>query len=296
MDTVYFHLPDFWGQKNVYQMLFRCMEEEPDSFYPQVRIGSVYGCFPGCIWNGGRISLGSCTTESMRDLLLFYNQKGIPVRYTYTNSLLKQEHLADPYCNQTMHLADNGLNQVVVNSDLLEGYLREKYPRFSFISSTTKCLTDLSRVTQELDSRYFLVVLDYNFNNTSCLKEIPHKERCEILLNAYCYDHCDQRKAHYLAVSECQLQSRACRFRNCKSLTRNFYQLFSNHSFITVEQIWQEYVPAGFRHFKIEGRLNNDFDVLESLMYYLVRPERRDEIRLRFLKFMAEWKFRGANQ
>jgi len=41
-------------------------------------------------------------------------------------------------------ICENELNEIVINSPILEDYLRDKYPKYKFISSTTKCLTDIN--------------------------------------------------------------------------------------------------------------------------------------------------------
>ena len=45
------------------------------------------------------------------------------MRYTYTNPLLTREDLSDAYCNFCMKAADNGMNEVLVVSDILEEYI-----------------------------------------------------------------------------------------------------------------------------------------------------------------------------
>ena len=49
---------------------------------------------------------------------------------------------------------------------------------------------------------------------------------------------------------------------------------------ITPKDIYEKYVPMGFKNFKIEGRSLPYFSVLESYIYYLVKPEYKDEARL----------------
>ena len=42
----------------------------------------------------------------------------------------------------------------------------------------------------------------------------------------------------------------------------------------------------GFEQFKIEGRTASPLNVLETYMYYMAKPERRDEARFTLLKGM----------
>lgn len=50
------------------------------------------------------------------------------------------------------------------------------------------------------------------------------------------------------------------------------------------------YVPMGYENFKIEGRLMHPADILESYMYYMVKPEYRDMLRLKMFKHLLERK------
>lgn len=46
----------------------------------------------------------------------------------------------------------------------------------------------------------------------------------------------------------------------------------------------------GYENFKIEGRLMHPADILESYMYYMVKPEYRDMLRLKMFKHLLERK------
>ena len=118
------------------------MKDYPYAFREGYKIGSVYGTFPGAIWNGGRVVFGITGKSDMKKILDLYNSRGIPVRFTWTNCLIEEKHVQDTYCNLIMKLADNGLNQVLVNAPVLEEYIKKEYPKFPRISSTTKRIVD----------------------------------------------------------------------------------------------------------------------------------------------------------
>lgn len=63
---------------------------------------------------------------------------------------------------------------------------------------------------------------------------------------------------------------------------------FSTH--ISPDDLFTRYMEMGYRNFKIEGRAANLFNVMEAYMYYLVKPERRDEIRLIYLLSLQQSK------
>ena len=54
--------------------------------------------------------------------------------------------------------------------------------------------------------------------------------------------------------------------------------------FISTDLIYKQYVPLGFEHFKIEGRTVHILDLIESYVYFLVKPEFKDQIRYVLIK------------
>ena len=64
-----------------------------------------------------------------------------------------------------MELSKNYSNEVLVNTELFENFMREKYPEFELVSSTTKRINNIDQLNKELEKDYKLVVIDYDFNN-----------------------------------------------------------------------------------------------------------------------------------
>ena len=92
----------------------------------------------------------------------------ISSRLTFSNSLLREEHLSDKKCNDLCKLFSQNAdpkNGVIIYSDLLLSYLKENYPHLYFVSSTTKVLTEFSQLVNELDNDDFsYVVPDFRLN------------------------------------------------------------------------------------------------------------------------------------
>lgn len=290
MNKIKFFVPDFYSNFRLITVFHDLMSSLPEYFYENIEIGAAYGCFPGSIWNGGRVMLGSCTKKEIEYAIAELNKRGIAVRYTFTNPLIEKRHLLDTFCNLCLELGMDGENEVLVNSPLLEEYIRSAFPSYRLISSTTKCLNDREAIGRELEKDYALVVLDSAMNNTEELFSLPYKERIELIVNHYCMDNCPRRKAHYEAIGRGQLTFSEPDFPECSNINRDFYQIMQNRSFITAEQILGEYREAGFRNFKLDGRAFSKFKVLESFLYYFVKPEHRDMIRSGILRkeFKAE--------
>ena len=302
MKKVYWHLPGFCYFYKLNTQIIKLLRKYPEKFNDGYDIGSVYGTFPGAIWNGGRAVFGIMSKNDISRVLEAYNRMGVPVRFTWTNSLLEEKHLNDTYCNLIMELANNGKNQVLVNRPVLEDYLRGKYKcvfnatgyaafmekfgtddsGFAFISSTTKRLTDLEAVKKELSGDYALVVLDYDLNcDELTLKALePFADRLEILVDEICYPHCPKRKDHYADEALMQLTfDKDTRYECTNKMTKpSFAEAMKRPHFISNEKL-PSYIERGYRNFKIVGRGLPQDMVLESYLYYLVKPEHREFIK-----------------
>ena len=292
---IYWHLPGFCYFRLLNQVVINLMKDYPDAFREGYRIGSVYGAFPGAIWNGGRVVFGITGKSEIESVLQIYNKRGIPVRFTWSNSLLEEKHLQDTYCNLIMRLADNGLNQVLVNTPVLEEYIRREYPRFPVISSTTKRITEWGGLLGELEKDYFLVVLDYDLNHDEAVLKAaePYAGRVEILVNEVCYPGCVKRAEHYTQQSRLQLEFDVNTGFPCPHKTgeRTFEDCKRRPSFVSNREV-SELAERGFVNFKIVGRGMPQSFVEESYLYYLVKEEQQDFIRGKIDGLMQQ--FRSA--
>ncbi len=288
---VYWHLPGFCVFKGLNTTVIDLMKEYPNCFHEGYRIGSVYGSFPGAIWNGGRTILGFTSKNDVQRIIKHYNSKNVPVRFTWTNSLIEEKHLTDTLCNLIMREADNGQNQVLVNTQILEDYLREKYPNFKFISSTTKRITDPEKLKEELDKDYFMVVLDYDLNHDeNVLKSLePVADRVEILVDEICFPGCPKRLAHYRDESQKQLEYEIAAPFECpnKQQTKSFSDCMARPAFISNTEI-KSYIDRGFENFKLVGRGLPQSLVIDSYVYYLAKPDKQDFIREQIAKRLSQ--------
>ncbi|MGN0642762.1 MAG: hypothetical protein ACI4JJ_06405 [Huintestinicola sp.] len=290
-----FHLPDFWihGQLNL--ALIDMIQSHPERFYDGVGIASVYGCFPPAIWNGGRNINGCADEKTITHVLNEFNSRGIPCRFTFTNPLITEEHINDKFCNRLLELADNGLNECIVNTPVLEEHIRKNFPNYKLTSSTCKQIRELDALKEEIAKDYSLVVLDYNWNNQfDVLEQLPSKERLEILVCPYCFPNCQRRGEHYRYLGEQQLRrSLANSFGGamglhivnekpfpCEAPMFNFLETTKLKTHITADDLHNKYVPMGYSQFKIEGRTIHPLNVIESYVYYMAKPEYKDIVRL----------------
>ena len=285
-NIAYYHLPGLFEFYELYRRFLPLFRAHREYFYDWCAIGSLYGAPEDCLWGGGRVGSG---TQPAGDVLALTEEYGISARLTFSNSLLRREHLSDPLCNALCRLFESHgsvQNGVIVHSELLLNYLRQTYPGLYFVSSTTKVLTDFSALRQELARREFrYVVPDFRLNHAwAQLNTLPPplREKVEFLCNECCALTCQARKACYEAVSRKNLgedgPAHRCAAPDAADGYR-FSKAMENPGFIGTEAILSRYLPMGFSHFKIEGRGLGSALILEFLLYYLTKPEYRLRVR-----------------
>ena len=286
-----FHLPGI-ATHFKFNLIFATVLEQYPQYFRDFEIASFYGAFPQSIWNGGRTQEGLCDKKFVKMVLKAFNDRGIPVRFTFTNPALEKKHLSDKFCNMVMSLANNGLNEAIVVSPILEDYIRKNYPDF--------------KLAQELEKDYSIVVVDYDLNNKfDILEKLPHKEKCEFLVNSNCRPACPNRKQHYynVGVQQINYANHMRKYpdqpydpiifgdganQNCPFFTRNLFEIRDLSTNIKPADIWDKYLPMGFNQFKIEGRTAWLFNLIETYIYYLAKPEYADIARYTLIDFCHE--------
>ena len=298
---IYYHLPGLFEFYELYRMFLPLFFKHREYFYEWCEIGSIYGAPQECLWGGGRVGFGEEQPEKILELI---NEYGISARLTFSNSLLEEKHLSDEKCNRLCRMFEQPIavndeagedeevrsgivrNGIILHSDLLLEYIRKNYPKFYFVSSTTKVLTDFDEFEKELDREDFsYVVPDFRLNKKldqlSRLTD-AQKEKVEFLCNECCWFECNARKQCYENVSKKNLDL-DCDDHICVSPTASrgyrFSDAMNNQGFIGIDDIRKIYVPAGFKNFKIEGRSLGSAMILEFLLYYMTKPEHQLKVR-----------------
>ena len=285
-NTAYYHLPGLFEFYELYRAFLPIFREHREYFYDWCDIGSIYGAPSDCIWGGGRTSFGDHNSSEVLKLMQEY---GISARLTFSNSLLRKEHLLDRKCNDLCALFEENKeiqNGVIVHSDLLLDYLKMNYPGLYFVSSTTKVLTDFQQFLREVERKDFLyVVPDFRLNKVFDKLDTlsaHQKDKVEFLCNECCFIGCKDRKVCYEVVSRKNLGEN-CMEHHCTAPESEsgyrFSKAMTNPAFIGIEDIKNVYLPMGFTNFKIEGRGLGSALILEFLLYYMTRPEYQLHVR-----------------
>ena len=284
--NVFYHLPGLFEFYDFYRAFLPLFREHREYFYEWCEIGSIYGAPNDCLWGGGRVGFGDSDPDEVAALMKEY---GISARLTFSNSLLREEHLSDKKCNDLCVLFEkNGdaPSGIIVHSDLLLDYIKAKYPEFYFVSSTTKVLTDFGQFEAELNRDDFRFVvpdvrLNKQFAKLNALSA-AQKQKVEFLCTECCWFGCPDRKNCYENVSRKNLgedcEDHVCASPNAQRGYR-FSDAMKNPGFIGIEDIQNVYAPQGFCHFKIEGRSLGSAVILEFLLFYMVKPEFQLKVR-----------------
>ncbi|WP_455950227.1 hypothetical protein [Eubacterium sp.] len=284
--TAYYHLPGLFEFYELYKVFLPIFREHREYFYDWCDIGSIYGAPADCIWGGGRAGFGNHAPEDVLELMQEY---GISARLTFSNSLLKKEHLLDGKCNKICKMfekSESPENGVIVHSELLLDYLKKNYPGFYFVSSTTKVLMEFEQFMKEVNRDDFLyVVPDFRLNKEfEKLDKMPEnlKDKVEFLCNECCWFGCQDRKKCYDNVSHKNLGDN-CPDHQCSAPGVNngysFSKAMENPGFIGIDDIRNVYLPMGFSNFKIEGRSLGSALILEFLLYYMTKSEYQIHVR-----------------
>ena len=316
----YYHLPGLFEFYELYKEFLPLYRKHREYFYDWCEIGSIYGAPADCVWGGGRVGFGE---HDPKEVLKLMQEYGISARLTFSNSLLTREHLSDKKCNELCRIFDigrdnersrgfgndkdieccidndndiSGINKrikvkecrngIIIYSDLLLDYIKENYPGFYFVSSTTKVLTDFGEFENELNREDFrYVVPDFRLNKSfDKLKALSQhqKDKVEFLCNECCWFGCTDRKECYETVSRKNL-GEDCPEHYCAAPDSGQGYLFSkameNPGFIGVDDIKNTYLPMGFSNFKIEGRGLGSAMILEFLLYYMTKPQYQIHVR-----------------
>ena len=274
-----FALPGMYEHYEVIIPLCSLFKIYPHFFYDNININAVFGNFQFCCWDGGRIFNNiSYKHASIEDILrlkeIYNNILEIPMRLIFTTALTEPDLCHSYYDNTVAHLCEDEMNEIVVASPVLEEYLRINYPKYSFIASTTKCISSAEEAKEELE-RYKMCCIDYNLNkNTTFLNSLKseEKDKVEFLVNAICAPGCPTRKQHYYLNSLYNYSYGVpynlpqCSIKKNNLYPHNYVNNLTHDDIIKYHQL-------GFSNFKLEGRTFPMIKLILTLVPYLIKPE-----------------------
>ena len=273
-------IPGMYELANLNFKLLDLKTTNPECFYNDIEIEISYGNPQFCIWDEGRVfsSYKQASIDIIKNIIDTYNNKyNIPIRYVFTNNQLTPKEYKNRFCNLLMEAGSNGPNEVVIADDDFMHYLKDKYPMYKYVSSTTKVITDLEEAKKEINKKdYKLTCLHYDLNfNFKFLNSLTPEERAktEFLINPICPAGCQFRKEHYKLNSQMVLNYGKTYTTPWCGITKNNFHPSVRKNHMNYELIKEKYAPLGFEHYKIEGRTWNKLEVALTYSEYMIKPE-----------------------
>ena len=236
-------------------------------------IDSVYGSNGGSL-NGGR-AISECK-HNIKDILSFCEQNNVFPTIIMSNTLVTYEEAARD-ANATKIINNFNVsttNFCVANNNVEKWLLDNRVPSSNIISSTTKCLNEKDLEKEE--KSHGLVVLPENLiNRFDIISKLSTETRSklEVIVNSACPLNCMARKKHYDYMSRIALKEKVPKFacQNYNYAGNGFlYELFNTPQFVSNKMI-NKYIELGINHFKIQGRTDSDYNLIETFAYYLVK-------------------------
>ena len=129
MNKINFILPGLYELSDLNFNFLNLFFKHREYFLDNVNISAVYGNFQFCIWDGGRIfsNYKHTDAETIEKIKSIYNKDfNVPVRLVCTNTELNEYDCYDRFSNTILTLCENDINEIVVNSPILEKYIKDK--------------------------------------------------------------------------------------------------------------------------------------------------------------------------
>lgn len=277
MNKKFFKLPGLFEKFDLIKKVIEVYNAYPFIFKKGHIIDSVYGSNGGNL-NGGR-AISECK-HNIKDILSFCEQNKVFPTIIMSNTLVTYEEAA---CDAHAINILNNFNIpttyfCVANNEVEEWLLDNGVASCNIISSTTKCLDqkDLGKEAKE----HGLVVLPENLiNRFDIISKLPTETRSklEVIVNSACPLDCIARKKHYNYMSRVALKEEVPKFAcpNYNYAGNGFlYELFKTPQFVSNKMI-NKYIELGINHFKIQGRTDSNYNLIETFAYYLVKERYR---------------------
>lgn len=240
-------------------------------------IDYVYGA-PACAWNGGRVTDYKIANldfieKELEKIASFY----MTPTFTFNNSSITMDDLQDEYCNKLLKIISKTNSEVIIMSELLFKYIKDKYSNIKICASVIKSTyQDVKKIDEtnyinSLTKKYDRVVIRpeyviYNYNNLSAIND---KSKIEILVNQHCARNCSKSMIDYKLI---ELHNKGIITREqLYNTSRKICPISRNNKVLTNclnEKEIKCCLNAGISQFKLQGRNLASETVLSELMKY----------------------------
>ncbi len=246
-------------------------KEMPQAFYERMNKLSFYFMFPYSIWSKSRTERNYIPFENIESDTNRYEDNGCAMYFEFENVDVKPENFQDRYSNLVLNTAkDKDSYAVVFNSDLAR-YIKENYSQIRLVQSEIKR-------NPYIEAPFEYGIIDYiSYKNNK--DKFQNKASYILEVNSFCKNlyRCSN------LLSNNKLNYGIERPINCGDRLKTFEEMKKNELFVSIEEI-NKINDEGVENFLVKANCDERFEVLEAFLYYLIKPEYKDEIRLRFIK------------
>lgn len=255
-------------------MIWQILEirrEVPEAFYDRIQNLNMYFMFPYSIWSKSRTMRNYIPFENIESDTNRLEDNGCEIYFEFENVDVTRDCFLDRYSNLVLSLVQEKNVSAIVYSDELAQYIKEKYPNVKLVQSEIKRKT-------YFEAPFEMGVIDYiSYKNNK--NKLPNKPSCILAVNSFCKN--SYRCTNLLSNNK--LNYGIDRPINCADRLRTFSQMQKNDLFISKEEI-NKINDDGIQHFLIKTNCDDRFEILETYLYYMIKPEFIESARLRIIK------------
>ena len=226
----------------------------------------VHAVFGGITspWNGGRMpQIDTITEKELCSIIEEYNKRNIACHFTFSNYRVEKQHLNDDMGNLVCKVLSNidFPNHLIISSDLLSDYVRQKYPNIKQTASVIKPMYEVPEYDEtpqyynNLCERFDCVCIRPEWNtNRKFLKQLRYKDKIELMVNNTCFKRCPLSQIHYdniVKYTKNDIEAEK-KLQLCNEKSNDINTIYEN-LFNSSEQI-DEMVKLGFYNLKLRGR------------------------------------------
>lgn len=224
-------------------------------------------------WQAGRLpQIDSIDKKELYKIVEEYNKRNIACHLTFSNYRIKQNHLDDFIGNMSLQVFNdinsskqfNVKNGIIISSDILFDYIRDKYPNVHLISSVIKPhyefknYDESSEYYNKLSEKFDNVCIRPEWNiNKKFLKSLKNKDKMELMVNQSCFKKCPLARVHYdntikYSPNDTKAEERI-KFCQAKLFDIKTVKEHLNNSSEQIDKM----VELGFYNLKLKGRCVN---------------------------------------
>lgn len=265
-------LPSFYENYELNSLFIELFQESKTFFYDVINKLSVQGAFPYFLWAADKQNATFSTKEDIIAKTDYFLQKNISVYYDCTNTKLEHNHFYDSFCNLVLKHSNSKQTYIITNNNQLVNYIKLNYSDFKFVEQQ-------NIKNEEEKNIYDYHLINFSNKNKEAFFNNESKDKYVIKLNSYCLNNCNC--IDNLSIDKLNFEKQ--KTFECLNYAKTFNDIKKEDSFINIETMLS-LSDNGFSQFIIENNTKDKYELLESYLYYLIKPNYIDEVRLTMLK------------